>query len=115
MKLDYDLIRGILLYIENVADESTTIHIDFICEQFKEIESPKVRYHVKYLRDANFIEHQRDVHIIDITPSGRDYLNSVRDNSVWEETKKKFQPLGTVTLSVVSEIAKSLILNRLGL
>ena len=45
----------------------------------------------------------------------REYLDTIRDKNIWEDTKKKFHPLGSVTFSVISDIAKSLILKQLGL
>ena len=113
MKLDYDLIRDLLLYVEDKTDGEKTIHVLSIAEDFHAVEVQKIKYHLKYLKDSHYLQHIRDVNILDITPLGRDYLNSVREQSIWKETKKVFHPLGSVALSVVSDIATSIILKRL--
>lgn len=115
MRLDYDLIRDLLLYVEENTDGVKTIYIDDVCQDFPNVPEIKCKYHIKYLKDDYLIQLLRDVHIIDITPKGREYLNNIRDKSIWDKTKNIYKPLGSVTLSVVSEIGKSLILQRLGL
>ena len=114
MKLDYDLIRNLLLRIEEDSDGHTNFSLFYFFEAFPEVDKASIDYHLKYLYDAGFVEGSRDF-IIDITPYGREYLDSIRDKNIWENTKKKFQPLGTVTFSVISDIAKSLVLKQLGL
>ena len=71
---------------------------------------------IKKSKDARLIEgtYTRDA-IIDITPLGRDYLDHVRNDTVWGKTKKNLQPLGTVPLSVVSQVTASCISSLLGL
>ncbi len=114
MKLNHDLIRVLLLYVEEETDGEKGFLLDDFITAFPN-ESPKaLNYHLKYLIDAGLIEKVRS-YIFDITPRGRAYLDNIRNSSIWESTKQRFQPLGSVTLDVISEIAKSAILARLGL
>ena len=114
MRLNYDLIRLLLLFIEKEADGNKGFLPDDFTAAFSK-ESPQViKYHLKYLTDAGLIESVRG-YIFDITPRGREYLDNIRDASIWENTKKRFQPLGSVALDVISSIAKSLISSKLGL
>lgn len=39
----------------------------------------------------------------------------IRTDTAWSQVKTKIQPLGSVALSVVAEVAKSLALSKLGL
>ena len=114
MKLNYDLIRDLLLQIEADSDGYINFLRNYFFEAFPEVDKAVIDYHLKYLYDAGFIEGSRDF-IIDIPPYGREYLDTIRDKNIWEDTKKKFHPLGSVTFSVISDIAKSLILKQLGL
>lgn len=114
MKLNYDLIRDLLLKIEEITNGYRNFSPAYFFKKFPETEEPIIAYHLKYLSDAGLIEGSEG-HVIDITPFGRNYLDNIRNHTVWEETKSKIQPLGSVTLSVISEIAKSLILSKLGL
>ena len=114
MKLNYDLIRTLLLHIEDVTDGHTCFHSEYFYMEFPDINPNTLEYHLKYLFDAGLIEGKGGF-VLDITPFGREYLDTIRDNSIWEKTKAKFQPLGSVTLSVISDIASSFIAKQLGL
>ena len=116
MKLNYDLIREILLVVEEISDGTTNFTRGSIGEKYFEHYSEKeFNYHVKYLRDAGFIEPSTGDCVIDITPWGRDYLDSIRNIDIWEKTKEKAKPLGSVAFDVIKDIAKSVILSQLGL
>lgn len=116
MRIDYDMIRNLLIKIEDISDGDTDFYLAYFYDSQGEKDRIKIRYHLKYLADAGLIEctDTRDA-IIDITPYGRNYLYSVLDASIWEKTKKKIQPLGSVTLSTVVQVASSFILKELGL
>ena len=117
MKLNYDLIREILLVVEDIADGSANYQIETVYQKYflQECTEKEFNYHVKYLRDAGFVEPSTGGWIIDITPWGRDYLDSIRNIDIWEKTKEKAKPLGSVAFDVIKDIAKSVILSQLGL
>lgn len=118
MKLDYDLIRNLLLRIEDKTDGVTNFYYqDIVGNHFTTVPTSAVEYHIKFLYDSGFVQCPRSshLHIIDITPKGRDYLDNVRNVDIWEKTKDKANSLGPVTLDVIKELAKSLILGHLGL
>jgi len=115
MKLNYDLIREILMFIEEKADGDINYTAELIWEErFTSYDNRVVYYHVKYLCDASFIESSNG-YIIDITPNGRGYLDNIRNSNIWEKTKDTIKPLGNVTFGVISEVAKHLVTNYLGL
>lgn len=116
MKLNYDLIREILFKIEEISDGWTNYESQsFVKEYFPEYQNNIVLYHLKYLRHSNLIEPMDSDWIIDLTPQGHEYLNNIRTDTAWNQVKTKIQPLGSVALSVVAEVAKSLALSKLGL
>lgn len=115
MKLDYDLIRNLLIEIEDISDGQINYFPQYFYNKFSNLPENTVWYHLKYLSDINFIECSSSLVVIDISPYGRDYLNSIRDENIWNKTNTLSQSLGQVTLSVISEIATSLIKRTLGL
>ena len=118
MKLDYDLIRDILLVVEEKTDG---LHVSDYFSMLKEIIQPGtdniIKYHLKFLCDARYIEcKDKDCRkIIDITPVGREYLDSIRNQDVWDETKKKAALFGEITFDVIKAIATNLVLGALNL
>ena len=115
LKLDNDLVRIMLLQVETDTDGHTNYEIESYCEaRFPEYETNTTTYHMKYLIDAEFVQAKNGA-FRDITPAGRDFLNNVRNEGVWEDTKKAIKPLGSVALNIVSEIAASIIKKTLNL
>lgn len=142
MQRDLDLIRHILLTIESDDfSKNERITVDTFVDQNlpsdtdpydnPSINSPyeqefaRVSYHIDLLLDENFIEATRisavgrlhdDFIIQRMTAFGHDYLDSVREESVWKHIKDKLGPYGkSVTLSTVTTVAQAYILQKLGI
>lgn len=108
MKLDNDLVRDMLLKIEEDVDGSVNFEIGSYCEiTFTEHDATLTKYHMKYFLDAGFVQGANG-YFRDITPYGRDFLDNIRDSTIWSKTKEAVKPFGTVALDVVSEIAASI-------
>lgn len=117
MKRDMDLVRAVLLAVE----EHGTTPIDWIEDfQVEGYESELVAYHVWLLAQAGFIE------AIDdstgdrfgcsprcLTWHGAEFLDSVRDPIVWSNTKQGAKRVGSFSIDVLSEIAKGIIKKKL--
>lgn len=143
MKRDLELLRDILLQLEN--DDYTKIH-KITVESFInspdlsdernpfgdpralspfEQEATKISYHLELLLDEGFIEvteapilgrTYKNFFIKRITSRGHDYLDSVRDDSIWSATKDKIgSMIENVSLSTIVAVAQNLIKARLGL
>ncbi|WP_197529076.1 DUF2513 domain-containing protein [Aeoliella mucimassa] len=51
-----------------------------------------------------------------MTWAGHDFLDSIRSNEVWNDTKKSIANAGVgVTLAIITELAKTCIKQKLGL
>ncbi|WP_423748462.1 DUF2513 domain-containing protein [Bacillus cereus] len=50
-----------------------------------------------------------------MTWDGHQFLDNIREKSIWEATKIKAATLGSVSLPTLSELAKSYIAEKLGL
>lgn len=110
MKLDYDIIRHILLTIES-SDSNRLSVKDFCTEEY----TPEIiSYHILLLMDEEYIEAQplravrsQDFLIHRMTMKGHQYLDSVRDNQIWKETKST---IAKVTSSITLDLIKSVAL-----
>lgn len=118
MKLNYDLIRDLLLAIENISDGSINYHVEHIQETYlQKYELCAIQYHVIQLTQGGIIQTSRSSseYIIDLTWYGHQYLANIRDNTIWAKTKERIKPFGTVALDVTLDIAKALLLKSLSL
>ena len=124
MKLDYNCIRDVLLYLEdnlkiNEPLHSKNIELDYSFET--------IQYSVFKLEEAGYIQAQiivadgldKTAIINDITFYGHEFLNTVRPKTVWENTKDVSVKLGVKSISalsqIASQIATQLIKKELGL
>ncbi len=122
MKRDMELIRKVLLYIEEHADGERLIrewHIEG--HDFKE-----VSYHVKLLVEHGLVNGRSsgiDQYLLwyadSLTWPGHDFLDSIKNDTVWEKIKSgiknKGLEIGQVSFGVLKEYAKAEVKTRLGL
>jgi hypothetical protein len=108
MKRDLELIRKILLTLEDGAQPKSLAD-----------ESPeRIGYHIQLLLDEHYVEGTViwdgvgeartpiTYFVRRITNAGHDYLDSVRDPRVWNETKTVLEKVGGgATLEVVKDVA----------
>ena len=95
MKRDMDLIRLILLRVEE-QDPNTSSYESITIDGYT---SGEVREHIKLLANAGMISdvhHDLDgnVWVRSITWDGYDYLDKVRDNTIWKKTKDAIKEKG---------------------
>lgn len=122
MKRDLNLIRNMLLRIEELNSTKQKITI----ESFLDLcaDSALISLHIELLIDSNYIETSEPIYcgvikdflIYRITSDGYDYLDSIRENSIWERTENMlFKVGGSAALDVVKSVAASIIKTRLGI
>lgn len=127
MKRDIGLIRELLFYIEGNSSEYefiTTLNLEVI-QHFEQKGFPKeaINYHLSLMYDAGFILSDNPIPlgqqgfwmIQRLTFSGHDFIDTLRDETVWNKFKAKFINEGAgFTLKIASglalEIAKQLFL-----
>ncbi|BCU51780.1 hypothetical protein JCM2421_05520 [Staphylococcus auricularis] len=124
MELKYELIRQVLLIVESKKDLRNFLDLE---EVYADIDSNKyskddVAYTLLKSRDAGLIDAEpikgtelSSFMIGHLTFTGHEFLNSVADENVWEETKSKASKLKTVTLPVLQQLAVSVMNKQLGL
>ncbi len=91
MKRDMELCRKILLAIEELYTDTPIYNL-----KIEGYSIEQIAYHCKILKDANLISSYKalygDNHIVNfgvgaLTSEGNNYLDKVRDESVWHEVK----------------------------
>lgn len=128
MKLNPDCIRAVLIEIEALQeiDEAGRVISLFMNDLIDstltdDFSVSDIFYSVKQLSDGGLISTKNissfgstDWLIRDITPHGHEFLQNVKDNSVWEQTKAKAKSVGSFALSILSQIAVNIVSSRLG-
>ena len=112
MKRDKDLIRGILLMIEERNDvPPNTMKV----EDFLDVcDNPMIiSVHLDLLRDAGYLKLRelpkqgkyKRFEVIGITFAGYEYIDSVRSPTIWRNVKEKLSLVGGASLDIVKEVA----------
>lgn len=121
MKRDSDLIRDILLKIEE--NDSDEMYVEDLITA--EYDGKKISYHIQLLLDAGYIgaipirtlgQPYAQFIINRLTMKGCDYLDNVRDDKVWQETKNiVLKSVGSASLEIVKNVAISVITKFIGI
>lgn len=118
MKLDMDLVRELLLYVEDKADRPISHLEDITITQWS---GDDVAYHVMLLEEAGYIKAYIDtvpdyenpiiLHVnytlTRLTLSGHEFLDAARAPQHWAAIKGNAQKLGVNSLKAVGRIAES--------
>lgn len=119
MKRDFDLIRRILLDVESIPPAQ-----QMNCPTYDEFNKDVIAPHVVLLHEAGLIDAsvlkmlsgRYQVKIRGLTWAGHDFLDAIRDDTLWAKAKKTIlAPAGGVAFTVLLEWAKSEVKTRLGL
>ena len=122
MKLNYDCVRDVLLYLEKQDYyitsedhyvESNPVDITQMVEDLPEYSFVDLYYTLKNLDEAGYIdlfEIEADCGIIDasvnrITFKGHEFLERVRDSGRWSTVKKVLSSVKDYSLSAIGAIA----------
>ena len=118
MKLNPDIIRNVLLTIEEKCDFYTNWEYQkdtYESIYLAELTHEEIVYHIRQCEKFNLIEevHYYDggttIIICDLTPAGHEFLANTRNISVWKATLQK--GVGA-SLPILLEIAKDIALKH---
>lgn len=125
MKLNYDCLRDVLIALEKHSDISNVISYERFSsfDETKQYQQSEITYSLLKLKEAGFIDsdnrwYDNEPHpmVSDITYSGHEFLNNIRDSNIWSDTKKKANEVSTaISITLLGELAVSLIKQKLGL
>lgn len=118
MQRDWEIIRKILLKIEALPTEDST----FTSNDLENVDSSIVAYQMRLMLDAKLIEGGcRDAigapfcHAFRLTWEGHEFLDTVRNDTVWNELKKQAKtktidlPIGII-LTLAKELMTRFVL-----
>ncbi|MGY3717052.1 DUF2513 domain-containing protein [Sutcliffiella cohnii] len=119
MKRDMDLVRDLLMLIENNSDNGELL----IPEDWNR---EKVAYHLKILDQAGYVinntkwaDNKPMWLLASLTWDGHEFLDSIKNDNVWLKTKdgvkKKGLEMGSIPFDVLKEYASVQIKSILGL
>src|ERR1700693_1465649 len=113
MKRDLDLIRDILLAVENWNSPQP---LTLASLEYEGKTKQEIGYQLELLEDAGYIEVRiikdhvgigyLDAYIVRMKMAGHEYLDTVRSPEVWKKTKTTLEKVGGgAALEVVKQIA----------
>ncbi len=109
-----DLVRKILIDVEAKDDGRAKVY------EFKS-ETVELRHHVNLLIKAELLEQvsvisSADRKKVHLTWDGHDFLDAIKDQNIWNQTKTKLTDVGgAASLEVVKAVAVSIMTSALGL
>ena len=126
MKLNQDCVRDLLLFLEENLGLGSFINIssDFHEDALSNYSANDLIYTAQKLLEADYIDAKimhfmgtniPSVRISSITYQGHQFLDNIRDNSIWKSTKDKASKVASVSLPIIQQIASSLVKSALGL
>lgn len=118
MKLNQECIRDILLYIEENLTYENWIEASSL--PLDKYSSEELIYTVEKLIEADFLNCSTShyigsslpaIRIKSITYSGHQFLDNIRDDKVWKETKSIVSKVSSVSIQIISDVASKVITN----
>lgn len=124
MILDRDCVRDVLLSIESLKpNEKFTSSNATSSEFLKNYSVETIDYAVNRLDEAGFINAKflrtlggdAPYSISSLTWDGHQFLDNIRDDGIWKETKKVTSKVASVSLGILSDVAASVLKKTIGL
>lgn len=127
MKLNQDCLRDLMLELEDKLFINTHIYTDEFrtLEIFNKYSDEDVYYSLKQLIKMGLIDGATKnqaatvqpyyIDVYDIEPKGHEFLNNVRDENVWKETKKRISKFASVSIPVLQQVSTAVIQKMAGL
>lgn len=114
MKRDMDLVRTILLLVEDNPDA-----VMETIPEIPEYTKDQVAEHIRLLVEGDMLtatdassKDEADFFYIRLTWRGHDFIDSVRDSEIWRKTKSAAKRIGSWSIATLGEIAKGYVKQR---
>lgn len=124
MRLNQDCVRDVLLAIEDISTINNRVSLyDLLNTDFcKKYTIDDLVYTTLKLSEGGLINAStigslsgKGFIIRSITWDGHEFLDNIRDNDIWNKTKNTISKINGVSIPIISDIAKSILLKKLGL
>ena len=119
MRMEIDLIRELLLKIEECTDREGLSHVDI-----PGYSQDQIAYHVYLLNDAGFINAVLfdtstipEAYVIHgLTWDGQNFLKNVQSNTIWNQVKERAGQLGgEASIMILGRLAEAYVNATLGI
>ena len=116
MKLNPNIVRSILLTVEETCDFNTVWEYKKCIHEsphLVELTHEEIVYHIRQCEKSQLIDGVRyydggaNIIICDLTPAGHEFLANIRNDSIWKTTIQKG---AGASLPILLELAKDLAL-----
>ena len=111
MKRDWDIIREILIRLEEATSEDDCLRLS----NFPQERAQEISYHVELLMEAGLINGQLaktlgpgpyDFFAERLTWNGHEFLDVIKNDTIWQKTKSSFVAKGlSMTFDLVKSVA----------
>ncbi|MCC9021743.1 DUF2513 domain-containing protein [Bacillus nakamurai] len=124
MKLNHEVVRNVLLTVEEHIGDRQKVDVNDLAKfpLLEKYEIQDIKYTVRKLKEARFlnvlITGTKDMEWIEIeslTYQGHEFLDNIRESGIWSETKGLASKVGSASLTILSEVAASIVKAKLGL
>ena len=121
MKLNNECIRDLLFYLEENLKYHQRLYVHDI--KLKDYSLDELLYTAERLKEANFLKclggiysrYNLPLSVDSITYQGHQFLDSIRDDNVWNNAKSKIKTVASVTLPILQELCSNYLKQKLGL
>lgn len=116
MKLNHDCVRDVLLFVEEHASYDGYIAVD--SSDLPSYSDETIIYAVDKLVEADYLNGKAHKDVVSVMPtisissmtwSGHQFLDNIRDDSVWKDTKNILSKFSSVSLGIVNNVASQII------
>jgi hypothetical protein len=118
---DMDFIRDILRKIEENPLADRRHDIPYVTPDDMGISghtSEELVYHLELLLDVGFVDANvgmLPVMVRGLTWNGHEFLANIKNDDLWEQTKKHFSGAADVGLRIIADFAEKLVMKKFGM
>lgn len=118
MKLIHDCVRDVMLYLEDNLKLDDCINSCQI--NLPNYSRDDIDYTILKLDEAGFLETSKrdlmgNIPIMSITYNGHLFLDNIRDDGIWKETKSKISKFASTSLPIIQQVAAAILASKLGI
>ena len=111
MRRDDDLLRKLMLEIEASPDPLHTFGLGLSADEDDE----RTYFHLLLLADEGFLDQRgRDGATFRMTMKGHDFIEAIRNDTIWAKTKGAISAVGGASISMMKDVALGYVRQELG-
>lgn len=118
MKLNHNCVRDLMLFIEDNLEYGYRLYVNEL--NLGDYNQQTIVYSADKLYEAGYINalikttigsDLPQIEVKSITWEGHQFLDNIRDNKVWENTKNILSKFSSVSIGIISNVASQVISN----